>query len=119
MTLDEYLFLKKHGIKIDIKEINYIKLIPNRIISILSEKNISPLLNKNDIKKMNLRDEQHWFNILRGKEELQVFGENGCLFQVAKWLDVELCDIYGMCFKKANGNKYADCGNCKSKGRWI
>jgi hypothetical protein len=114
----EIKFFKKYSIPVNLSDIKSAKLIPNRILEILSEKEISPLLEQEDIKRMNLRDEQHWFNILRRTEEMQVFGENGCLFKVAKWLNVELCDIYGMCFKKSNGNKDADCGTCQSKGRW-
>lgn len=111
-------FLKKHAISIDIEDIECIKPIPNRIIEILEEKDISPLLSEEDIKKMNLRDEGHWFNILRNKEGMKFMGEEATMFPIADWLNVELCDMYGVCFQKSNGNKNADCGNCKSSKRW-
>jgi len=112
-------FIKKYATVIDIADITHVEKIPNRIIKILIEKDISPLVEASDIKAMNLANEQHWFDILKGKAEPEVFGDKGCLFQIAKWLDVELCDIYGMCFKKSNGNDDADCGDCKSQERWC
>ena len=113
----EIQFFKENGISIQINSIKSACLIPNRVLEILTERNISPLLSESDIKERNLRDEQHWFKILRRTEEMQVFGKNGCLIEVAEWLNVELCDIYGMCFQKSNKNTNAIC-NCKSQNRW-
>lgn len=104
----------KYGIPIDLKEITHAELIGNRISAILEEKGISPLLEPEDIKAMNLRNEAHWFNILRGEEQPLVFGSDGCMFQIAKWLDVEICDLYGMCM-----GQDTECQDCKSQEKWA
>ena len=102
---------------IKISDIKSVEIPRNRIAEILIEKNINPLLEEADIKSLNLKSEQQWFDILNNKAGMKFNGDDACLFQICQWLDVNLCDIYGRCFGyDFKGNQ--DCSSCKSKKRW-
>lgn len=106
-------WLEENGVPIDIQDIKDVAVIPNRIAEILMEKNIYPVLDEETLELINVESEEHWFKILSNQDQPKVFGEEGNLYEIAEWLDVELCDIYGFCH-----NKPEPCKGCRGEARW-
>lgn len=95
---------------------------PNRIAQILVEKGISPLVEQEDLDAMHLESETHWFDILKNKTQPYFFHEDSSkrnLFEITKWLDCTMCDIYGICACTENKpHQPCNCGSQESENRW-
>ncbi len=118
-------FIKNNSIDISFDDIQDIQPMGNRISEILKEKNISPLVSKDDLDAMNVESEEQWFRLLRNEEEPKFMTKEGSfdksnLVGIVRWLDVAICDMYGCCFKRTKEQwEESDCGDCKSACRWF
>lgn len=82
----------------------------NNLANILYEKNIDANLSEIDLLKVNCTKEK-WLDLIEGKEGFCFMGSNENLFRIATFLEVNLCDLFGLCMKHGGESV---CGNCTS-----
>lgn len=105
-------WLDKKSVTVKIDDILGISF-ENNLANVLMEKCISPDLSDSDLEKVNCTREK-WQNLLEGKEAFTFMGSNENLYRIAQFLEVDLCDLWGLC---GNGGN-EPCGKCTIKHSW-